>query len=351
MFIYIIILCVFGFLSIISTYTKNDSAFNLKLYILCGIILIILLGLRYDVGVDFLNYQNLYSCSADLYIMKETGFIKIIELFNMLNLPFFVFCFFYAWLTVWLIFRFVKNNSPYLFLSIFIYYALGNYYFSSFNAMRQALAVAIFMNCLQLISNGKLWKYLFIILISSFCVHFSSLILIPLYFILRKKYANIVKLTVIISIIMFGSIAIKIIEVSPYAIYLAFENFVSEVPLTYYLIGFIAIITFIYSLLHPEWERRYLVLSNMNIVVILLLCLIFLYENTPLVMVFNRLLSYFTMIYIVILPLLYAEMRLFSNRRIFIIVTSCMFGGLCIIALIQNGENNNMVPYKTIFNQ
>lgn len=182
------------------------------------------------------------------------------------------------------------------------------------------------------------------------CTFFISRISAALFYIKKEIYV-IFKLAGIICTVVFGSIFIQIIAVSPYAIYLAFENFASEVPLTYYLIGFIAIITFVYALLHPEWERRYLLFSNINVIVILLLCLIFLYENTPLVMVFSRLLSYFTMIYIVILPLLYAEMRLPSNRRIFIVMTSCMFLVLSYVALVQNGESNNMVPYETIFNQ
>lgn len=349
--IYIIVLVLFFFFSISEPFLRKTNSVDQTFFWMLFVILWLLAGLRYDVGVDYMTYRDIYESSGDIREMLEIGFVGIIKLFNLLELPFSVFTTCYSFLTILLVFHFIRKYSPYLYLSVFIYYAIGNYYFSSFNSMRQSLATAIFMNCLPLVSNKKFWKYLLVLLTTSFCVHFSSLILIPLYFVLNRKLSLFFKLSVIIFTICFGASAITIIEISPYAVYLTFEKFASEVPLTYYLIGLIALIVFVYGLLHPEWERQYWILSNVNFVVILLLCLIFQYENTPLVMVFNRLLYFFTLIYIVVLPLLYAEMRISSNRKIFIIITSCLFGILSYVALVQNVERSNMVPYKTIFNQ
>lgn len=347
--IYISILVLSFTLSVLEPFLKRNRVVDAGVFVLVFLTLWLLAGLRNDVGMDYNAYKDLYRMSGDLYEMREMGFIKIVEFFNFLNIPFSFFCLCYAFLTQFLIFRFVKNYSPYLFFSLLIYYALGNYYFSSFNVMRQSLATAIFMNCLSLISNGKFWKYLFVMLLTSFCIHFSAIILIPLYFVLRKQYVLSFKLIGIVSTVLFGGLFIKIIELSPYAVYLTFDAYSSAVPLTHYLMGIMAIITFVYSQWHPEWEKKHLIFSNINIITILLLCLIFLYENTPLVMIFHRLLNWFTIIYIVILPLLLAEMRLRSNRRIFIVMISCVFTALCYIALELNGDANNLIPYKTIF--
>ena len=349
MFVYVLILFLLFLLAWIDPCLKTDKA-KKKVFLCAGFALSIFAGIRYDVGVDYANYADLYSLSNDLYQMEEIGFIGIIKLFNWLGLPFSVFCLSYSLLTVLLICHFIEKYSPYVYFSLLIYYALGNYFFSSFNAMRQALAVAIFMNCLPLVANGKLGKYCLNITISTCFVHFSSLILLPLYFLLRKKYSLIIKLIAVGGIVLFGKLAVQLIALSPYRIYLAFENFASSVPLTYYLIGGIAMITFLYAWKHPQWEKEHLVLSNMNFAAILLLCLLFLYNGTQLVMVFNRLLSYFTMIYVVVLPILFKELHIASNRKFFIATASCFFFVLCCWALYQNGEANNMIPYQTIFN-
>lgn len=350
MFIYILILCLLFLLACLDPYLRLDST-KRKLFLFVGCALSVFAGIRYDVGVDYTNYEDLYELSDDLYQMKEIGFIKIIELFNWLGLPFSLFCLCYSLLTVLLVCCFIEKYSPYVYLSLFIYYALGNYFFSSFNAMRQALAVAIFINSLSLVSEKKLWKYSFNVIVSACCVHFSSLILLPLYFLLRKRYATIVKIIVICGTVVLSKFVVQLIAISPYRIYLAFENFASSVPLTFYLIGGIAVFTFLYSLKHPEWEKKHLILSNMNLATMLLLCLLFLYNGTQLVMIFNRILSYFTMIYIVVVPLLLRELYFVSNRKLIIIMISCFFFVLCSWSLMQNGELNNMIPYKTIFNR
>lgn len=196
--IYIIVLVLFFFFSISEPFLRKTNSVDQTFFWMLFVILWLLAGLRYDVGVDYMTYRDIYESSGDIREMLEIGFVGIIKLFNLLELPFSVFTTCYSFLTILLVFHFIRKYSPYLYLSVFIYYAIGNYYFSSFNSMRQSLATAIFMNCLPLVSNKKFWKYLLVLLTTSFCVHFSSLILIPLYFVLNRKLSLFFKLSVII---------------------------------------------------------------------------------------------------------------------------------------------------------
>lgn len=87
--IYIFILLLLFIFTLIGPFLRKDKSFNMAIFMVSFCALWLLAGLRYDVGVDYMAYQELYSLSGDLYKMKETGFIKIIEFFNFLKLPFF----------------------------------------------------------------------------------------------------------------------------------------------------------------------------------------------------------------------------------------------------------------------
>lgn len=73
----------------------------------------------------------------------------------------------------------IYRYSPNYFISIIIYYMLG-YYTSTFNNIRQALAVSLFFLCIPYLINKKPWKYCFAILLASM-FHYSALALLFIY--------------------------------------------------------------------------------------------------------------------------------------------------------------------------
>lgn len=349
MTIYILILVFLLFCSLLNRYVDKGSREYYIFIVLSFALLALLGGLRKDVGVDYESYMELFKLSEDLYIMKERGFIWIVTMFHKYHLPFYVFCSLFAVLSVLLAFRFIVNNSPYVFFSILMYFSLGNYYFSTFNGMRQALATVIFLNLLPAIKKKYFLRYLIVLLLTAWFVHFSVILLIPLFFFLRKDWSYIYHIILFGIIVIFNSILLVIIESSPYAIYLAFENFATEVPFSYYLFGLFGLLILFYSMRNSEWRKKNIMFVNLNYIILILLYLLFVYENTPLVMVINRIVSYFTLIYVVLIPKLFYESKISSNRTIFIVVGSSVLAFLCYWALSQNGIINHMIPYKTIF--
>lgn len=328
---------------------KNKSLIR-SLFAIEFLMLSFLGGLRKNVGVDYVTYRELFSM-PDFYIgMKEKGFIHIIEFFHFMDFSFSFFIFLFAFLSVWLAFRFIFHNSPYILFSILVYFSIGNFYFSTFNVIRQALATVIFLNLLPLIERKQFGKYAIILLLTSYFIHATALFLIPLYFFLRKDWNLFLKIILAGVVIMFSSLLIYFVESSSYAIYLSFDNFATAVPLTFYLIAIWALLIFFYSLKNPNWRRKNVIFSNLNYLTLLLICLLFIYENTPLVMVINRILGYFTMIYVVLLPMVLVDIKLENLKRFIIIGFSLVFGLLSYWALSENGIENQMLPYTSIFN-
>lgn len=320
------------------------------LFLMILIYLIIIAGIRVDVGTDYLTYKEIFYDHNLLSQQREFGFTLFVEIMRYMGLPFWSFCMVYSILTVSLIFIFVKNHSPFIFLSLLMYFAIGNFYLSSFNVMRQSLAVAIFLNCLDYIKNRSFSKYFCWMTLAGVCVHLSAIALIPLYFLLDRCYGKAVRIFFIAGAFFMGMLIVTIIKYSPYAIYLSFSAYAQAVPVTYYMILFFALITQIYSMRNNEWYEDNKVFVNINTIVLSLLVLLYLNANNPLVMIFHRVLNYFNIIYIIIVPLLVMRIRLSHNRMVVVNSLVIVFTVLCIWALIRNGVVNKLVPYNTILN-
>lgn len=349
MLIYLIILFFLFVAALLNPFIRQNISLITRIFCVEFLTLFLLGGIRKDVGVDYVNYEDFYSMSDNLYTMKEKGFVWIIESLNRLNLPFSAFCLLFMGITLLGIFRFVHINSPYILFSIMIYYSLGNYYFSAFNSVRQACATAIFLNLLQCIERKKFIIYTLFLIAVSFSIHMSAVILIPLYFFLNKKWNWTTKMILFVTIAVCSSFLLGLVMNTPYSFYIKNEDFASSVPLTYYLIGVFAISLLVYSYIRPEFEKRNLILMNLNFVVIILLYLIFAYEGTVMVKMISRVLGYFTLIYIALIPIFITECNLFTNRYLIIVLLSSIFAFLSFWALYKNGIINNMVPYKTVF--
>ena len=118
--------------------------------------------------------------------------------------------FFCACITNILLINSIKKYSNIFWISIYIYICLG-LFTTSFNIMRQFLAISIIYGGMKYLINKDFKKYLLIVLLAS-TIHNSSLIMIPIYFIVNRGIItkSIFKILIVsfIALILFDKVAI-----------------------------------------------------------------------------------------------------------------------------------------------
>lgn len=149
------------------------------------IIITLIAGLRFNVGRDYINYQDMFVYQT-LSPFPEFIYWLINYVINQLSLQFYVVTLLMASIITYYIYKGlrIRNvNANYILLSILLF--ISSIWLSSFNITRQCVAVAIFFYASYFIKEKKLFKYLIYILIAS-GFHISALILLPLYWLFSK---------------------------------------------------------------------------------------------------------------------------------------------------------------------
>ncbi|KAB7640216.1 EpsG family protein [Bacillus sp. B3-WWTP-C-10-D-3] len=152
-------------------------------------------GFRYMVGTDF-NAYNLYFENLGSYNLKypyyEKGYYVLNYVIKLLmdNSQYIFLA--TSFITIFLITKTLKDYSNSYILSVFLFVTMY-FYYNSFNLVRQYLVVAILFYAIKYILNKSFKKYLLVITIASF-FHITALAMIPFYWILRKKFSNLMYL-------------------------------------------------------------------------------------------------------------------------------------------------------------
>lgn len=163
---------------------------------LFALLLALLASLRYDTGTDFNAYQSIWNTTSALnfsfatYEYVEPGFLLVNSLLKAVYKGDFLYFSFYAFTTIMFLYVGLKKLKLNVVFVIFLYYCL--FYFAfTFNAMRQALAMAMFVYSLNFLVKGKMKEY-FLLNILAMCFHLSSIVYIFFgaiwFFDISKKY-------------------------------------------------------------------------------------------------------------------------------------------------------------------
>lgn len=146
-------------------------------------------GVRWNVGVDHLQYLDNYlkiQNGGYSIFEKEYGFEFITRLFAESRIHFSFYFGFLAFLQIFFIYRAFKDEKYlYPFLGIIIIF--GPEYLNWMNGIRQMLVATVFIWSIQFIQKRQLLKYVAVIIISSL-FHKSAMILLVLYFFPQKDY-------------------------------------------------------------------------------------------------------------------------------------------------------------------
>jgi transmembrane protein EpsG len=151
--------------------------------------LVLISGLRNNIGDTYayvLTYKLVPGYSWDFIIsQKEQGFIFLQLFLHQISANPQILIFTAALITNVIIGIILYQYSRFFELSLYVYITSG-LYLVSMNGMRQFLAGAILFAATKYIMNGNWKKYILVVLLAS-TVHQSALILIPIYFIVRRE--------------------------------------------------------------------------------------------------------------------------------------------------------------------
>lgn len=163
--------------------------------------LIILSAFRYNVGTDFDSYANrVVNDVFDGNSNKEILFQVIVKFSEFLGSTQWIFII-TSVLFVYFIYKAIIDQSKNIWLSVFLI-MFTTFYSFSLNAIRQALATAIFLFAIKYISNKKFYRYLIWILIAA-GIHKAALIYLPFYFLFKLKIQRLREIIIVMGVAVF----------------------------------------------------------------------------------------------------------------------------------------------------
>lgn len=155
-------------------------------------------ALRYQVGIDYMSYSWIFDAvRRGEKIHAEMGFRwlnELILMFTNKNQWIFIVT---SVITLALIFYGIFKHSASPAISIFLLVTMG-YLFSSFNILRQYVAVAIIFASLRLIKENRFIPFVALVVIAML-FHKTAIVMLPFYFLtrLRLKQSYLIMITLI----------------------------------------------------------------------------------------------------------------------------------------------------------
>ena len=349
--IYYIILSILFLFSVTEMFLGKYKKELCYCYYALFVLLFCVSGFRYGIGMDYFAYNGLYLDSIKLNDdIIEIGFRYFFSFIRNMSIPFACAIFLFSFITIKCAFKFIRIYSPFVFLSVLIFFSVGQFYLNTFNVIRQTLVAYVFLGVLMHLLEQRHFKmYSFGVIILSICFHMSAIVLLPLYFFVHKRIKLFIRLLIVVLFYFSSSLLIFLIYNSPYSMYLTFEHNSAEVALTMYLVFVISIVIAVFEFFYSAETVREKILFNLNYISIVIIMLVILFENTPLVLFFSRISYFFTPVQIVLIPIVINRFFQHKSKMIMIGLLSILYTGLCIMSIYSNGVSNRLLPYQTIF--
>lgn len=195
----------------------DGQKYTKALYIFLFFVFWFTAGLRFETGIDYNAYYEVYQESYSLKqallndkfseISVEPGYLLLNSVFRSIGTEINIMFFFISLITSLLLFNsFEKYIDKYKFLALLAYFSFV-YFTLDMSGIRQAIAVNIFLYSLRFIQEKKIYKYLACVILASF-FHASALIGLVLYWVFNKKITSL--FMVIATLLGFMVIALKI---------------------------------------------------------------------------------------------------------------------------------------------
>lgn len=206
-YIFVLILTVIGILK----YDINNSSFSrssLKFYSFILLVTIMISGLSYRLGIDTERYEEMFREAKSLWNLSAAdfrntklmpGWILFMSTCKSVFPSFYFFRFIYACILNYSVFRFIKENTKYIYTVLICYYCISFFAFN-FEIMRQGLCIALFLCSYKYIVQKDYLRY-YILCFAIFSIHNSAFIL----FLLPLMNFKISKSLFVLLLIIFAS--------------------------------------------------------------------------------------------------------------------------------------------------
>lgn len=355
------------FTCILTLFTFLENSFKKYSKGLFGVFIVLLIftAIRYDFGYDYLMYKDEFriinSTPSSNWVLGmkrlELGWVLLNKLFGFLG--FYYLIAFLALLYCSVFYFFIKTTlSKELYpIAILFFLITPGIFIIHQILLRQTVALLLFLTAILLIENKKniIWSIVLVLLASLF--HKSALLFLPIIF---TKYLTVKKNHIYFLVILyfvifivsyfsfFHSIIYKIIDLffQNYAHYLKEQSYDSAVKINsgfgvfFSLINFGIILYFRNIFLEKDFMK------------VIFFSTIVYYLLTPLSLIngeFSRLLVYFQVFLIIIIPLVFSAIKNKKLKYIYLI-TNILFSLHTLKCFFNNdGIEQKHNTYKTIF--
>lgn len=306
-------------------------------------------GFRYEVGVDYESYNNLFDeiGSGSQLSLSEPFTWLIVTSVKYIGLGHEYIFLIYSVVTILGIVKLINLFPGVRHQSFFIFLAVPILYLSSMNGIRQWAAIGLSGYVLSyLIERRPAKMYLAIVIAIGF--HLSATILFS-YIFLKRRYGVYALLFVSVLSVVFSDLVSIVISYTPYSIYVAdgglrFEGGSYGALLLYCVLISYMTLRFGYFDSKQKISDGVVVLCNLNILSVLWIVSSLILGIDFLTLM--RLNAYFTVQLIVLLPLLATTFRgqVRGWGRIALLLLATFY---LTYTLTFNGELYKLVPYRS----
>lgn len=339
MFPYFLILFLIFACAIMDSQSKNRF-FKITIFVIFALFA----GLRKDVGIDYPNYVKIFE-EVDGCFVNEPGNALLFDFLRKIGATAQLYFFLNAIITQLFVYLILRSQKSYFWLVVFMYYCISLFYMASFNAVRNYVAISIMIWSLRFVEKNELLKFSIIVLMVTFCVHFSALIFLPLFFFLRSNHSKWVIFIILIGLVLGSNLLWGFISMTPYAKYDKFDNASGDatVDLLHY---FFALVSFLLVCFGQKFRylRDNVVMYNMCVLCLYTIVLVILQSSPWFAMLFQRYCNYFIFSFLIVIPLVISSMK--KQYGIIVKVMLCMVSFLYFLrTVIIKGEEHMIVPY------
>lgn len=328
---------------------------------------VILAGIRFGVGIDYLSYesdfyQDKFVIGFNYYIKEPLNFLINVITYKICPKAVAIF-FVYGFIVMFVFFKAIDyyRDRISVTLSLFIFYM--TYYLTSYNAIRQMIAVIIILYATRYIFQKKFWRYLLCVILAGM-IHKTAYCMMILFFLYdenldflkkikfvkgleRKMSPNLQSILVYVLIGIMPFLLIPLIPkvTSVLGIYKGYLKLQTNMSFRF-LLYVLPILTLIFV------ERKEILQeskSNEFFIRCMILQIPFQLMG-GIIKYIDRFSLYFTIMQTILIPILFkhlGEGKIHRFIKISIIGWYLFYFTIMFVVLKANG----VMPYQTIFNQ